>query len=382
MLPPQLPPQPPRLLTPRAPESRPVPPQARSGAWMWIALVLVVVLLLSVALNVLLSAGKVPLAGGMGSGHGRRGATELQEVTLEDNGAKEKIAVLDVDGVISGAGGRDGGPGMVELIRDQLERAGSDDKVKAVVLRVDSPGGEVLASDEIYRALAAFQTNYDIPVVVSMGSMAASGGYYVSAPCRWIVANELTITGSIGVIFHTYNYRGLMDKVGVRSSVVKSGKLKDMLSPDKRAEDELPEEREILKDMIDESYAKFKSVIVSGRGWAAKQNEADKVEGGRTLAPNWADFADGRILSGTKALELGLVDELGNFDTAVQRAQELAGSDKANLVSYQMPPTFGGLLRYFVKSDAHSLKVEVGGLELAPHLPQGRLYFISPLHLH
>jgi protease-4 len=382
LMPPPLPAQPPRLLTPRAPESRPVPPRARSGAWMWIALVLVVVLLLSVALNVLLSAGKVPLAGAMGTGHGRRGATELQEVTLEDNGAKEKVAVLDVDGVISGAGGRDGGPGMVELIRDQLERAGSDDKVKAVVLRVDSPGGEVLASDEIYRALAAFQTNYDIPVVVSMGSMAASGGYYVSAPCRWIVANELTITGSIGVIFHTYNYRGLMDKVGVRSSVVKSGKLKDMLSPDKRVEDELPEEREILKDMIDESYAKFKSVIVSGRGWAAKQNEADKVTGGRTLAANWTDFADGRILSGTKALELGLVDELGNFDTAVQRALDLAGTDKANLVSYQLPPTFGGLLRYFVKSDAQSLKVEVGGLELAPHLPQGRLYFISPLHLH
>ncbi len=349
---------------------------------MWVAIVLIVVLLVSVGLNILLSAGKVPLAGVTGSGHGRRGAMELMEVTLEDNGAKDKIAVLDVDGVISGEGGREGGPGMVELIRDQLERAGSDDKVKAVVLRVDSPGGEVLASDEIYRALAAFQTNYDIPVVVSMGSMAASGGYYVSAPCRWIVANELTITGSIGVIFHTYNYRGLMDKVGVRSSVVKSGKLKDMLSPDKLPEEELPEERAILKDMIDESYARFKSVIVAGRGWAAKQNEADKVEGGHRLAANWTDFADGRILSGTKALELGLVDELGNFDTAVQRAIDLTGSDKANLVSYQMPPSFGGLLRYFVKSDAHSLKVEVGGLELAPHLPQGRLYFISPLHLH
>lgn len=344
--------------------------------------VLILVLLVSVGLNVLLSASKLPLAGVSGGGHGRRGASELFEVTIEDNGAKDKIAVLDIDGVISGQGDRNGGPGLVELVRDQLERAATDEHVKAVVLRVDSPGGEVLASDEIYRAIAAFQTNYNTPVVASMGSMAASGGYYVSAPCRWIVANELTITGSIGVIFHTYNYRALMDKVGVRSSVVKSGKLKDMLSPDKLPEEELPEERAILKDMIDESYAKFKSVIVAGRGQAAKLNEEEKVKDGRTLAANWTDFADGRILSGTKALELGLVDELGNFDTAVERARSLAGLDQANLIAYQMPPTFGGLLRYFVKTDASSLKVEVGGLGLTPSLPQGRLYFISPLHLH
>ena len=173
-----------------------------------------------------------------------------------------------------------------------------------------------------------------------------------------------------------------MDKLGVKPSVVKSGRLMDMLSPDKRPEDELPEEREILKDMIDESYARFKSIIVTGRNWAAGQNEADGIKEGRKLAANWADFADGRILSGTKALELGLVDELGNFDTAVARALALAGIDKANLVSYQEPPNFTGFLRFFARSDVRALKVEVGGLNLVPSLPQGRLYFISPLHLH
>jgi protease IV len=348
---------------------------------MWFALVLGLVLAVSLAVNFALSAGRLSFATGK-SAHGRHGAGGLQEMVIEDNDAKDKIAVLDIDGVISGEAARDGGPSLVDLIRDQLDRAAEDEKVKAVVLRVDSPGGEVLASDEIYRSIMAFQTNHDIPVVASMGSLAASGGYYVSAPCRWIVANELTITGSIGVIFHTYNYRGLMDKIGVRPSVVKSGKLKDMLSPDKRPEDELPEEREILKDMIDESYAKFKSVIAGGRGWAAKQNAEEKISDGRRLAPNWTDFADGRILSGTKALELGLVDELGNFDVAVDRALALAGIDKANLVTYQSPANFANLLHFFGRTDAQSLKVEVGGLDLTAHLPQGRLYFLSPLHLH
>ena len=110
-----------------------------------------------------------------------------------------------------------GGYNMVDVIKAQLKRAEEDDKVKAVILKVDSPGGEVLASDEISRAIADFQTKpHGKPVVCSMGSLAASGGYYVSAPCRWIVANDLTITGSIGVIMSTWNYRGLMDKVGLR----------------------------------------------------------------------------------------------------------------------------------------------------------------------
>ena len=369
---------PPRLSLPQ-PVQRSASPRGGS-AWKWLAFVLAVVLLGSLFVNFTLSAGKLAHAVGKG-GHGRHGTAELEEIVLEDNGAKDKIAVLDIGGVISGEPDRGGGPSMVDAIRDQLDRAAGDEQVKAVVLRVDSPGGEVLASDEIYRAIASFQTDNDIPVIASMGSLAASGGYYVSAPCRWIVANELTITGSIGVIFHTYNYRGLMDKLGVLPNVVKSGKLKDMLSPDKRPEDELPEERAILKDMIDESYAKFRSVIVAGRAWAAQQNAEEKVEDGRKLAPVWTDFADGRILSGTKALELGLVDELGNFDTAVSRALGLAGLEKANLITYQSPPTFADMFRFFGRSDAHSVKVELGGLDLAPRLPQGRLYFISPLHL-
>lgn len=354
---------------------------ARGAGWKWLALALALVLLGSLFLNFTLGARKVASGLSSHATHASHGASQLQEVVLEDEKAKEKIAVIEVSGVISDESARGGGS-LVDSIRDQLDRAADDENVKAVILKVDSPGGEVLASDEIYRSIQRFQTNTDVPVIASMGSIAASGGYYISAPCRWIVANELTITGSIGVIFHTYNYRALMDKVGVRPGVVKSGKLKDMLSPDKRAEDELPEERAILAGMIDESFSRFVSVIVDGRGWAAKQNEAEKVTEGRTLAPNWRDFADGRILSGNQALKLGLVDEIGNFDTAVSRALELAGIESAKLVTYEQAPNFSNLLRLLGKTESRTMQVNVGGVDLMPKLPQGRLYFMSPLHLH
>src|SRR5208282_1833131 len=119
---------------------------------------------------------------------------------------------------------------MVDFIGEELKMAQRDSDVKAVILKVNSPGGEVLASDEINQAITKFQDQTHRPVVASMGTLAASGGYYISVPCRWIVANELTITGSIGVIMESWNYRELMDKVGIRPQVFKSGRFKDMLS--------------------------------------------------------------------------------------------------------------------------------------------------------
>ncbi len=310
--------------------------------------------------------------------HGDRGADQLHETVIEDNASEDKIAVLTIDGVITGQPVEPGGRTLVDLVRDQLERARDDDAVKAVLLKVDSPGGEVLASDEIYRLIRDFlDEESPKPVVVSMGSLAASGGYYVSAPCQWIVANEMTMTGSIGVIFHGYNYRGLMDKVGVRPEITKSGKLKDMMSGEKRPEEELPEERQIMQSMIDESFARFKQVVREGRERAAKLNEDE----GRKLAADWESIADGRIISGRAALEKGLVDELGNFDVAVQRALVLANIEKANLVTFDAPPGWGNLLRLLGESKAGAVKVDLG-LPFASRLPQGRLYFLSPMHVH
>lgn len=307
------------------------------------------------------------------------GAAELHEVVVRESSSGDKVAVISLEGVISGEVLSDLGSSLVELVGDQLERAAVEG-VSAVILKVDSPGGEVLASDEIYLLIEQFQKDYDIPVVASMGSLAASGGYYVSAPCRWIVANELTMTGSIGVIFHSYNYRGLMDKVGVRPDITKSGKLKDMMSGEKLPEEVLPEERAILQGMIDESFAKFKDVIRTGRNHAAELNQKDGIADGRKLAPNWTEFADGRILSGHQALDLGLVDELGNFEVAFDRALQLSGLEDAKLVTYQPHFKFPGFLSLLGQARSGSVKVDLG-LPLTSRLPEGRLYFMSPLHL-
>lgn len=309
-----------------------------------------------------------------------KGGSDLLETVVEDNDSKNKIAVIPIEGVITGDPIDPEGRTLVTLVRGQLARAAEDDSVRAVLLKVDSPGGEVLASDEIYIHIWRFMEEHpEKPVVVSMGSLAASGGYYVSAPCQWIVANELTMTGSIGVIFHSYNYRGLMDKVGVRPAITKSGKLKDMMSGEKAPEEELPEERQIMQSMIDESYGRFKEVIVRGRKRAAERNKGD----GESLKDGWESVADGRILSGKSAMEHGLVDEIGNFQVAVERAQRLAGIEDANLVSYDPPLTFGGLFRMFGQAQTRGATVKVDlGVGLPSRLPQGRLYFLSPLHAH
>ena len=366
--PPIIPANPPPLITPPPPPRPPRP----GKAWMKIAIVLGILLVFSVLSNLRHLVHGVTVR----AKSGRQAREHLEEVTFENNQSKNKIAVLDITGIISSEPWDRSTHNLVDLISDQLRVAGEDDSAKAVVLRVDSPGGEVLASDEIYRAIADFEKNYKKPVVASMGGLAASGGYYVSAPCRWIVANELTITGSIGVIMHSYNYRGLLNKVGVRPEVFKSGKFKDMLSGEKDEEDILPEEKQMVQSLIDETFERFKKVVAEGRENASEQNSG----AGRHLADNWQDYADGRVLSGKQAYELGFVDELGNFDTAVERARQLARIKDANLVQYQRPFDLGNLFRLFGESESRAVKIDLG-MQL-PNLQVGRLYFLSPTVVH
>jgi protease-4 len=263
-----------------------------------------------------------------------------------------------------------------------LQLARRDDDVKAVILKVDSPGGEVLAADEIANAIRRFQDEPGgKPVVVSMGSLAASGGYYVSAPCQWIVANELTITGSIGVIMDGMNYRGLLDKLGVQPEVFKSGKYKDMLSSTKETDEISTEEKKMVQDLIDETFGKFKRVVQEGRDAAFKANPHTEDKVSHELAGNWADYADGRILSGAEAKKLGFVDELGDFDAAVNRAQKLANlPGKANLIEYQPVFELANLLRLLGQSDAKSVKLDLG-VDF-PKLRPGCQYFLMPTYLH
>lgn len=180
-----------------------------------------------------------------------------------------------------------------------------DRSIKAIVLRVDSPGGGVVASQEIYeevkRAAAAKK------IVISMGALAASGGYYISAPATRIIANPGTITGSIGVIMEVPNLKGFMDKLGIKSEVIKSGKHKDMASVMRGIGSE---ERDILQGVMDDVHEQFIKAVSDGR-----KLPVEKVR----------ELSDGRIFSGKQALKLGLVDEIGDLDTAVKKAAVLAG---------------------------------------------------------
>lgn len=342
-------------------------------------MILAIVLALLLGLSFLGNLGSAVLGGA--SGHTMSGGSRggLMPVYVENNRARHDIMLIDVDGVITSQAFDSSGNNLVDLIEDQLEIAADSDRIQAVILKVNSPGGEVLASDDIATLITNFQDTTGKPVIAQMNSLAASGGYYISAPCRWIVANKLTITGSIGVIMSGYNYRGLMDKIGLRAEVFKSGKFKDMLSGTKTEEEILPGEREMVMDLVMETYGQFTNIVATGREAAYAASDAENT--GQELVSNWAEFADGRILSGTKAHELGLVDELGNFDTAFERALKLANLDDANLVAYRLPFDLGSLFRIFGESEAKSATVKIDlGLD-ALKLKKGQLYFIAPTSL-
>jgi protease IV len=369
--------QPPPLTPP--PIIVPPPPPRKRRGWKIFAIVLLVLLVLCGFLLFNFVLGDLALVTGK---HARTGGPRLEEIVLEDNDSANKIAVVDVAGLISQSSDG-GGYNMVEVIKAQLKQAREDKKIKAVLLKVNSPGGEVLAADDIYRAIADFQKRSGKPVVASMGSLAASGGYYVSAPCRWIVANDLTITGSIGVIMNSWNYRGLMNKVGVRPQVFKSGRFKDMLSGERDLDNLTESEKENLKaeeaminDLIKQTFEKFKSIVAEGREFANSTNGKNGVR----LSPDWEDYADGRVLTGTEAFKLGFVDELGDFEAAAKRARQIAGLGAANLVQFQQRIDFSDLFRLFGKSDVKVMKVDLG-LEM-PRLEAGHLYFLSPTFLH
>jgi protease-4 len=218
----------------------------------------------------------------------------------------DKVGVVEIFGIIADS----------REVIEQLREFRDNDSIKALVLRVDSPGGGVGPSQEIYDEIK--QIDKLKPVVVSMGSVAASGGYYVSAAAREIIANPGTITGSIGVIMEFANFQELLEKIGLSSVVVKSGPYKDIGSPTREMSDT---ERAILQELIDDVHSQFVKSVVEGR-----QLDESLVK----------SVADGRIFSGRRAMELGLVDNMGNLQAAIERAAELAGIGEDPKVVY--PP--------------------------------------------
>lgn len=214
--------------------------------------------------------------------------------TLMESGLSSgKIAIVNIKGVILESAS------VVEEIKQYRKTPA----IKAIIIRVESPGGAVVPSQEIFEEIK--RATKVKPVVVSMGSVAASGGYYISCPATKIIANAGTLTGSIGVLMELPNVKGLLDKIGVKAEIIKSGKYKDITSPLKPLQSD---EREILQNLIDDVHGQFVKAVSEGR----KMPE-EKVK----------KIADGRVFTGIKAKELGLVDEIGDLDYAIKVASQL-----------------------------------------------------------
>jgi len=251
-----------------------------------------------------------------------------------------KIAVIPLSGTITTGDSSlfSGSTITPELVRNYLTKAEKDTAVKAIVFRIESPGGEIAPCQEILWEIERVKETKTI--VVSMGGTAASGGYYISSQADKIVALPTTQTGSIGVISQLVNVEGLLEKLGIQIETFKGGKYKDMY----RGFRELTaDEEEIMQQMVDEYYEQFIDVVAEGRGLSK-----DDVR----------DLATGQLYSGTKAKELELVDELGDLDTAINLAKELAGIETA-IVEYYQPPR---LTLWSLLGLVDAIKARISGL--------------------
>jgi protease IV len=263
------------------------------------------------------------------------------------------IAAVPVEGTIAPADDTLGGTqptATPEGLADALRQAGQDTSVVAVVIEVNSPGGGVTASDEMHQSILDFKKNTGKPVVVSMGDTAASGGYYISTAADRIVANETTLTGSLGVIFEITNFAEAADKYGIKQVVIKSGKYKDMGSAFREM---TPEERDILQSFVDDLYAQFVDVISEGR-----DIPKDRVR----------EIADGRVYSGLQAKKLGLIDSFGGLDEASAIAGNLAGTSDTTVVRYVQQPSFTDTLlaRLALEKPQAEQIMDAAGLNLEP----------------
>ena len=256
-------------------------------------------------------------------------SSEFYETVLEEGSVNERIALLTVDGVIQNTGGASSLFGVEgynhSFFLQQLEQVKADDTVKAIVLQVNSPGGGVVESAQIYKDIKEIQEETAKPIYVSMGSMAASGGYYISAPADKIFVNKETLTGSIGVIMQSVNYGKLAEKYGVEFVTIKSGAYKDIMSPTREMTEE---ERNMLQEMLNDSYEDFVDIIEEGRNMT--EAEVKKV-------------ADGRILNGRQAVEAGLADETGFLEDVVQAIKTDYNLENAEVFEYGYSQNFSSL---------------------------------------
>jgi protease IV len=273
-------------------------------------------------------------------------------------GAADKIALVRIDGVLM--------EGLTKYAQRQIDQAAEDEQVKAVVVRINSPGGTITASDDLHKRLRDLRSgqpnkNNSKPLVVSMGSVAASGGYYIAMPAQHIVAERTTITGSIGVYASFPNLTDLADKYGFHMEIVKAGPVKDSSSMFHHM---TPQERKIWQDMVDHAYRQFVAVVEEGRPKLKGKLVGDLVVNEEIPAPEdkgnlllsgngngqskkipFTRFrADGGIFTADQAQAFGLIDQIGYLDDAIEEARKIAKlSDNYEVIAYDRPHSFANL---------------------------------------
>jgi protease IV len=276
----------------------------------------------------------------------------LEESTVEGTGSG-KVLLIDLSGVLAEEPiitleSRPQVP-LLARVREELEKAEADDQVRAVVLRINSPGGTVTASDVLFHEITRFKERRKVPVVASILDVGASGGYYVALAADRIFAHPTTVTGSIGVLMLTVNASGLLEKIGVSASYVTSGAFKDMGSPFRALR---PEERALFQDLIDGFYGRFVGLVAQSR----------KIDEARVRA-----FADGRIYTAGEALSLGLIDQVGYLEDAIAAARSAAGLTEARVVIYHRPRQY----RATIYSSTDAPPVSAGLPDLARMVVSG-----------
>lgn len=274
----------------------------------------------------------------------------LQEKTVQGAG-RDKVVLVDVSGMITGR--KDGllpslteEPDIISRIREELDKAAGDKRVRGLVLRINSPGGTVTSSDILHREIVTFKKKRDVPVVACLMDVATSGAYYIACAADRIVAHPTTVTGSIGVIVLKFNLSGLMDMIGVRDESIKSGARKDILSPFRGI---TPEEQQIMQDIIDSMHSRFVQIVADGR----KNLSAEDVRA----------LADGRIFDAEAARENNLVDAVGYLDDVVRRVEKLAGLEKSRVVMYHRPMAYRSNIYSQANVNILGLGLGEGGLK-------------------
>lgn len=334
---------------------RPPPPPSGGSSFLGCAFALsfalnligaVVVLLLCFSVFLMRKPASIPLA---------------EKHYAGKSGATDKVAIITLDGIIL--------EGLLSYAHKQIEQAAGDRHVKAVVVRINSPGGSITASDDLHRKLTELRDGNSKknrnprPVIVSMGSMAASGGYYIAMPGETLFAERTTMTGSIGVYTSFPNVKKLADDHGVKLITIKQGQIKDSGSPFAEMNEQ---ERQVWQDMVDDAYQRFVEVVEKGRPMLAGGKLLEPVTVTPIRAgPNFLKkeeekpkpytryLADGGVWTADKALKHQLIDQIGTLDDAVQAAHDKAGlGENYEVIKYERPSTLADVLGMGVRSQA------------------------------